>query len=95
MGWGGPTYKGIYDPPPSHSDAGPSALTITASYDGGAIECLPAPPFDCCAGCPCRTPPPPSVTVDLEVGFQVADGTLGESFALIEPPPPPWSPSRA
>jgi hypothetical protein len=74
-------YVGIYNPPPSHPDAGPSALTITASYDGGAIECLPAPPFNCCAGCPCRTPPPPSVTVDLEVGFRVADGTLDESLA--------------
>jgi hypothetical protein len=73
------TYKGTYDPPPSHPDAGPSALTITASYDGGAIECIPAPAFSCCAGCPCRTPPPPSVTVDLDVGFKIADGTLDES----------------
>ena len=64
------TYKGTYDPPPSHPDAGPSALTITASYGGGAIECFPAPAYSCCAGCPCRAPPPPSVTVDLDVGFK-------------------------
>ncbi len=74
------TYLGTYEPPPSHPDAAASALTITASYDGGTIECIPAPAFSCCAGCPCRTPPPPSVTVDLAVGFQVADGTLSESF---------------
>lgn len=81
-------YAGTYVPPTSHPDAGPSALTITASYDGGAIECTPAPPFNCCQGCPCRTPPPPTVTVDLDVGFRTADGTLDESFvaaALFSP----------
>jgi hypothetical protein len=77
----GSAYKGTYAAPPSHPDAGPSTLMITASYDGGAIECFPAPAFSCCAGCPCRTPPPPSVTVDLDVGFKIADGTLDESFA--------------
>jgi len=69
-------YTGTYD----HPDAGPTALTLTASYDSGAIECTPAPPFNCCPGCPCRTPPPPTVSVDLDVGFQTADGTLDESF---------------
>jgi len=81
-------YAGTYNPPPTRPAASLSALTITAYYDGGAIECIPAPPFNCCAGCPCRTPPPPSVSVDLDVGFKTADGTLNESFvgtATFEP----------
>jgi hypothetical protein len=82
------SYAGMYTPPPSHPTASPTPLTITAHYNGGAIECTPAPPFNCCSGCPCRTPPPPSVHVDLDVGFKTADGTFNESFvgtATFEP----------
>jgi hypothetical protein len=81
-------YEGAYTPPPSHPDASASALTITTSYDGGTIACTPSPPYNCCAGCPCRAQTPPAVSVSLEVGFKTADGTFDESFvgtATLEP----------
>jgi hypothetical protein len=76
----GSSYTGIFTPPATRAPAQPSALAITASYDGGAIECTPSPPYECCAGCPCRTQTPPIVSVNLDVGFKTADGTLDESF---------------
>jgi hypothetical protein len=82
-----PTYAGAYVPPSGRPSSAPwrgtldaGVLTIAPSYDGGRIECTPAPPFTCCTGCPCRTPPPPTVSLDFNVTLRTADGTFRETF---------------
>lgn len=85
-----PSYVGTYTPPvmrpsgyPWEGPADAGLLTVTTSYDGGAIECSPAPPFHCCAGCPCSLPPPPSLTIAFNVGFRTADGTFRETLLAV------------
>jgi hypothetical protein len=57
----------------------PTALTISPTYGGGAIRCMPTRTVSCPPGAPCAAPTPPTLTVDMNVTFTTADGAFKET----------------
>jgi len=84
-----PFYGGTYTPPVSRppmmawtGSTKPSALSITAAHGTGAIVCHPKEVFHCPPGAPCAAPRQAYITVDLDLGFKTADGTLDEKLVV-------------
>jgi hypothetical protein len=103
-----PSYASVFKPSdgvnPIDAGVGPSALSISVKYAGGAITCHPLvcgcqDPLPNIPSCPtyCLSPGAPWVSVDVAMTFRTADGSFDEQFtatAVFSNPAAPDSPDN-
>jgi hypothetical protein len=64
---------------PPWSSGPPTSLTISPTYEGGAIRCVPKRTVSCPPGAPCAAPTPASVSVAMNVKLTTGDGAFREA----------------